>query len=104
MPHITVEYTDNIDREANIPLLLEQINKTIARHGDVFPIGGLRTRAIRLTDYVIADNMENDAFVQVTMKIGPGRSEKVKKQVTGEMFDMMEAHFSTFFKERYMAL
>lgn len=103
MPHITVEYTANIEDEAKIPILLRHINETLSME-EVFPIGGIRSRAIKLSDYVIADNMEDDAFVHVTMKIGTGRSEEVKRQISRKMFQLMEEHFSLLLHERYIAL
>lgn len=104
MPHITVEYTSNIKQTANINELLQKINKTLINEGDVFPTGGIRSRAIELHDYVVADGIGDDAFVHVTLKIGPGRTDAVKKSVCKNLFSMMENHFSTLFEERYFAL
>ena|SRR5699024_708259 len=104
MPHITVEYTANIEGEAHIPLLLRKMNETLSTEEDVFPIGGIRSRAIKLTDYVIADNTRDDAFVHVTMKIGGGRPEVIKKRVTEKIFHVIEEHFSLLLQRRYIAL
>lgn len=103
MPHITVEYTANIEKEARIPELLQNINQSLAE-SKVFPIGGIRSRAIKLADYVVADNTEDDAFVHVTVKIGSGRPENVKKKVCENLFKMIEDHFSPLFQKRYIAL
>lgn len=103
MPHIIVEYTANIENEARIPLLLRHINQTLAATG-VFPVGGIRSRAIKITDFVIADDKEDDAFVHVTMKIGAGRPDNVKKQVSETVFHTIEDHLATLFQKRYIAL
>ncbi|HEY4552805.1 MAG TPA: 5-carboxymethyl-2-hydroxymuconate isomerase, partial [Bacillaceae bacterium] len=55
MPHIIVEYTDNIKKEARIASLLEKINRSLLENDGLFPIGGIRSRAIELNDYFIAD-------------------------------------------------
>lgn len=104
MPHIIVEYTDNIKTEAAINTLLKKINETLIAEGSVFPTGGLRSRAIELKDYFIADGAEDDAFVHVTMKIGPGRSTEVKEAVCERLFQMIEEHFFDLFAKRYLAL
>lgn len=104
MPHITVEYTSNIKEEANINDLLLKINTTLIAEGDTFPIGGIRSRAIELHDYVVADGTEDDAFVHVTVKIGPGRPDEIKKSACEKLFAIMEKHFSTIFTQRYFAL
>ena len=104
MPHFILEYTSNLRSEAAIPQLLRKVNSVLIGHRDVFPIGGIRARAIELTEYAIADGCADDAFVHATLKIGSGRSAEQKKQVGDELFAMMEAHFSHLFLKRYLAL
>lgn len=104
MPHIIIEYTDNIKAEAKIPLLLEKIHDVIISKSPLFPIGGLRSRAIELQDYRVADGKEDDAFVHVTLKIGRGRSEEDKRRSCDELFEVIKTHFSELFSKRYLAL
>lgn len=105
MPHITVEYTDNLRDDGDIRSLLNKINETLIAEGDSFPIGGIRSRAIELKDYVIADGTgENDAFVHVTLRIGGGRSEQVKKSACDKLFEVIETHFEVQFTNRNLAL
>lgn len=79
MPHIVVEYTANIRDDAHVPALLRTINATLIAQGGVFPTGGIRSRAIELHDYCVADGTHDDAFVHVTLKIAAGRSDATKK-------------------------
>ncbi|MFY4776683.1 5-carboxymethyl-2-hydroxymuconate Delta-isomerase [Metabacillus sp. RGM 3146] len=104
MPHFIVEYTDNIKEESNIPLLLEKINTVLISKSPLFPVGGIRSRAMELHDYRIADGQEEDAFVHGTLKIGAGRSEADKKAVCDELFDVMKDHFADLYARRYLAL
>ncbi|NGP57941.1 5-carboxymethyl-2-hydroxymuconate Delta-isomerase [Paenibacillus thiaminolyticus] len=104
MPHIIVEYTSNIKEEANIPSLLQTIHRVLLARRDSFPIGGIRSRAIELHDYLVADGAEDDAFVHITLKIGSGRSEQVKRNTCGALFDAVKAHFAPLFDQRYLAL
>ncbi|WP_431822739.1 5-carboxymethyl-2-hydroxymuconate Delta-isomerase [Burkholderia sp. F1] len=104
MPHIVVEYTDNIRDDARIPALLKTINDTLIAQGDAFPIGGIRSRAIALSDYRVADGSEDDAFVHVTLKIGAGRSDAVKQAACDALFDAINAHFAELYARRYLAL
>jgi 5-carboxymethyl-2-hydroxymuconate isomerase len=105
MPHFIVEYTDNIQDDANISALLKKAHDIIiGQDGGVFPPGGTRSRAIALTDYRMADGEEDYAFVHVTLKIGAGRTEAQKTKVCDELFSMMKAHFSALFARRYLAL
>ncbi|GIN20752.1 MAG TPA: 5-carboxymethyl-2-hydroxymuconate isomerase [Bacillus bacterium] len=104
MPHVIVEYTDNIKDEAEIGTLLEKINQSLIDSGGVFPIAGIRSRAIELKDYVVADGTEDDAFVHVALKIGGGRSEEELTVACDKLFDVVKEHFSDLFEKRYLAL
>lgn len=104
MPHFIVEYTDNIKNEANISKLFEEIHKVLIARDTVFPIGGIRSRAIEVNDYRIADGAEDDAFVHAVLKIGAGRSEEIKKEVCDALFEVMKDHFSILMSNRYLAL
>ena len=104
MPHITVEYTANLKPDADIPGLLARINAVMIAQGDAFPIGGIRSRAIELADYRIADGAADDAFVHVTVKIGAGRDESVKKDAFDALFAAIKVHFAALHARRYLAL
>ncbi|MFS0781304.1 5-carboxymethyl-2-hydroxymuconate Delta-isomerase [Bacillus sp. 1P06AnD] len=104
MPHFIVEYTNNIKTEAYIPELLKKVNLILMENADIFPKGGIRSRAIGLEDYCIADGKEDDAFVHATFKMGAGRTEEQKKKVCNELFNMMCTHFEGLFTDRYLAL
>lgn len=104
MPHLTVEYTDNLGTDANIMELLRELNGVLIARSDTYPVGGIRARAIRLTEYVVADGGEDDAFVHVTLKIGAGRSEAVKRETGEELFAVLKAHFAEVYARRFLAL
>lgn len=104
MPHLIIEYTDNIKEEANIPQLLKKVNEALLTHSDIIPIGGLRTRAVELKDYLVADGTEDDAFVHVTLKLGGGRTEEDKKKVCDDLFATIKDHFANIYEKRYLAL
>ena len=104
MPHFIVEYTDNLKSEGDIPSLLQKVNEVIIRQGGVFPTGGIRSRAIELKDYVVADGKEDDAFVHAQLRIGGGRSDEEKKKVCDDIFQVMTDHFEDLLEKRYLAL
>lgn len=104
MPHLIFEYTDNMGTEADIPGLLKKANQVLIAQGGVFPIGGIRSRAICLKDYCVADGTVDDAFVHLTLKIGAGRSDEAKKKTGDQLFQMICQHFATIFEKRTLAL
>jgi 5-carboxymethyl-2-hydroxymuconate isomerase len=104
MPHFVVEYTDNLDGETDIKALLRKANQVLIAQGGVFPIGGIRSRAIRLTDYVMADDAEDYAFVHCSLKVGAGRTPEQKKKACDALFAMITDHFAEVQARRYLAL
>jgi 5-carboxymethyl-2-hydroxymuconate isomerase len=104
MAHLIIEYTSNIKAEADLANLLRKANEVIIAQNGVFPIGGIRSRALELEDYRMADGAADYAFVHATLKIGAGREPAAKKRVCDELFEMMKAHFADLFAQRYLAL
>lgn len=105
MPHCTVEYTDNMTEDAAIPELLEKIAAKFRSSNGIFPTGGLRVRAIRLSEYVIADGKNpEDAFLHITTKIGPGRDLAFRKQFFGELFEEILQHLQPVIDRRPLAI
>ncbi len=104
MPHLIYEYTDNLKAEGDIPGLLRKTNQVVIAQGGVFPIGGIRARAICLTDYCVADGSADDAFVHLTFKMGAGRTPEEKQKVGDELFAMLKEHFAELFARRGLAL
>ena len=104
MPHFIVEYTDNIKEEANMPELLKKVHDILISRSDVYPIAGIRSRAVELTDYRVADGAEDDAFVHAVLKIASGRSKEVVDATCEEIFVEIKDHFAGLFEKRYLAL
>ncbi len=104
MAHAIVEWTDNLEGQADIHGLLQLIAARMRDSDGVFPWGGIRVRALKLSDYVIADDSGKDAFVNITVKMGAGRPAAFKTQFFTSLFEAIEAHFAALFASRYLAL
>lgn len=104
MPHLIYEYTDNLGAEADIPGLLRKSNQVLIDQGGVFPTGAIRSRAVRLTEYYVADGAADDAFVHATLKMGAGRPQAAKKKTGDELFQMLSEHFAALYAARTLAL
>lgn len=104
MPHFILEYTDNIKEEGKIQELLKKVNDVLLSFPEIIPIGGLRSRAIELNHYIVADGSHNDAFVHATLKLGKGRSEEDIKKISDAVFNQIQEHFQVLYNKRYLAL
>ncbi|MDQ0351583.1 5-carboxymethyl-2-hydroxymuconate isomerase [Alkalibacillus filiformis] len=103
MPHLILEYTDNLKNDLDVANLLKNINQALLKHSDLIPIGGLRSRAIELNDYVVADGQEDDAFVHATLKLGKGRTDEEKKRICDELYEAIINDLEPLFNQRYIA-
>ncbi|MGV3480253.1 MAG: 5-carboxymethyl-2-hydroxymuconate isomerase [Sphingobium sp.] len=106
MAHATVEWTDNLEGDFDLKGLLALIAAEMReRSGGVFPVGGIRVRAIRLDDYVIADGAgPDDAFINIDVKMGAGRDAAFRQAFFTQMFDAVKAHLGDLFDRRPLAL
>lgn len=106
MAHATVEWTDNLESEFDLRALLRLIATEMRERSDgVFPAGGIRVRGLRLTDYVIADDKgPEDAFINVSVLMGAGRSAAFKKAFFDRLFDALVASLGDLFERRPLAL
>ena len=103
MPHFIVEYSANLDSEIKIQKLFGKLQDTALETG-VFPLGGIRFRAVRCDKYLIADGDPENAFVHMTLKIGYGREADVRKAVGEKLFSTLKNHFKSMFEKRPLAL
>lgn len=103
MPHFIAECTDNIREQADLSALFAQVNEALAATG-IFPIGGIRSRAIWLDTWQMADGKHDYAFVHMTLKIGTGRSLESRQEVGGMLFELIKNHFAALMDSRYLAL
>jgi len=88
MPHIIVEYSDNL-KALDVPVLLETLHETLAEH-DTINMAAIKTRAIPLQNCVVAENMDPDEMVHVTLKLLPGRSVALKKTMAEALFSIVQ--------------
>lgn len=108
MPHLTLEYSTNLADEASIGDLCEKLAHALAAQRDgearVFPLGGIRVRALRCDHYCIADGRPDAAFLHANLKIGAGRSAAVRQAAGDALFDIVKEHFAAAFAARGIAL
>ncbi|MFK3559185.1 5-carboxymethyl-2-hydroxymuconate Delta-isomerase [Pasteurella multocida] len=103
MPHFIVEATDNLRDDVDWQPLFKQVHDYLASTG-IFPLGGIRSRVHWVDVYRMADGIEDDAFVHITLKIGAGRDEASLKPVGEQVFTLLTNYFQPLFEKRYFAL
>lgn len=104
MPHVIVEYTDNLAADADIPALLRAIAARCGDSGGVLPLAGVRVRAVRVSEYVIADGDPSYGFVNVTVKMGSGRDPAFKRTFFDGLFALIQQELAAAMAAHPVAL
>ncbi|WP_263588020.1 5-carboxymethyl-2-hydroxymuconate Delta-isomerase [Sphingopyxis sp. GC21] len=106
MAHVIIEWSANLEEVLDRPGLMRLIAEDMRERSDgTFPVGGIRVRAYRADDYVIADgNGPDDAFVNIEVRMGVGRSEAFRKQYFDALFTRVRDFLADLFDQRPFAL
>lgn len=91
MPHLTIEYSANIAQRHRIDDLVDVVHHAAIDHG-LAAADALRTRAAERTHFRVADGRPEFAFIAITARIGPGRSEDTKASFLEFVLDRAEDH------------
>ena len=103
MPHQTIEYSANLEPELDIDALVRVLHETAASI-DALPIGGLRTRAVARQHYRIADGHPDNAFINVFLRIAPGRSFDVRKAAGEKLFQALCEYLEPIYSSSPLAI
>jgi 5-carboxymethyl-2-hydroxymuconate isomerase len=101
LPHLTLEYTDNID--VNVQPLLARLHEEVVTTGAI-NLKGIKSRAIKHTQYRIADGDPDYAFVHVGLLIREGRPIEVQKDATRRVMKVLKETFGHLFETRQLSL
>lgn len=89
MPHLTIEYSSNLDGPISIQAMVDRVH-TAALETGLPAADALRTRAARREHYRIADGDPSHGFLALTARIGPGRTPKAKLDFLEVLIDALE--------------
>lgn len=101
MPHLTLEYTDNLDFD--VQPLLARLHEELVATGAV-NMKGIKSRAVRLTDYRIADGDPAYAFVHVSLLIREGRPLEVQQEAARRVMNVLKDTFGQRFESGFLSL
>jgi 5-carboxymethyl-2-hydroxymuconate isomerase len=103
MPHFTIEYSANIDALVDIGAAVEVVRKAAAETG-IFPLGGIRVRAIKCEHYAIADGRHHFGFLDLVLRLGEGRDLATRKKAGEHIFKALSAFLDPVFAGSRFAL
>ena len=103
MPHFTIEYSANIEDRLDIGAMCELVRKAAVETG-IFPLGGIRVRAIRCEHYAIADARQDYGFLDMVLRIGEGRDLSTRTKAGEHVFQALSRHLDPVFASSKFAL
>jgi 5-carboxymethyl-2-hydroxymuconate isomerase len=103
MPHFTIEYSANLDPLLDMSKVVEVVRKAAAETG-IFPLGGIRVRAIRCERYAIADGRSDYGFLDMVLRLGEGRDLATRKKAGEHVFVALSTHLDPVFANSKFAL
>jgi len=90
MPHLIIEHSDNLGTAVDPQELVDRLHRA-ALTSPIVPAVGLRTRAAPREAFRVADGDPDNAFVAVTARLGPGRTDEEKAAFLTLLLDEVEA-------------
>ena len=83
MPHLTLEYTNNLPG-FDAPATLLELNKILAASGH-FEESDIKSRAIQLDTFLVGTLPNSGGFVHIKLAIMSGRSTQTKRELSESM-------------------
>ncbi len=103
MPHLTVEYSSELEAAGNMAGLCLALRAALMDSG-VFEEGAIRVRALPCPHQAVADLHPDNAFAALVLRIGAGRSAEDKRRVGAAVMQAAEAHFAALLARPHFAL
>lgn len=103
MPHFAIQYSANLRDAVDIGGLCEALRQAALASG-LFEIGAVRVRAVRCDDYAIADIAPENAFLDLEVRIGTGRSLDEKRLLGERLTAVLETALAGPLTGRHFAL
>ena len=89
MPHFSIEYSANLESLIDMKNFCDLIRKA-GLETKVFPMAGIRVRALKCEHFSIADNDPNNGFIDISIRLREGRDLETRKMATNHIFEIVE--------------
>lgn len=103
MPHLTIQYSANIESALSMPDYCDALYQVMLGSG-VFPLAGIRVRAFRADHVVIADKLADNAYIDMVLRMGEGRSAEDRERVGESIMASAASSCSELMSQPHFAL
>lgn len=92
MPHLILEYSNNIDKNLDLKCLFVALHKLLEEKLPT-DISNCKSRYIPRELFFIGNGEDKNAFAHLTIKILAGRSDEIKNELGNNMLKIMSDFF-----------
>jgi 5-carboxymethyl-2-hydroxymuconate isomerase len=103
MPHLRIEYSENLRGTFNVKEFCTTMHGAIMTTG-LFELGAVRVRAYCAADYAVADLMAENSFVDMHFRVGQGRNIDELKKAGETIFATAKTYLTPYFRTPHFAL
>jgi 5-carboxymethyl-2-hydroxymuconate isomerase len=103
MPHFRIEYSANLSNKFNASEFCGVMHKAILETG-MFELGAVRVRAFKAEAFAIADQLPDNAFIDMNFKVGEGRTPEQLKHAGEHVFAAAREYLAPLFTTPHFAL
>lgn len=103
MPHFTFEYSANLEQQVDLKAMSQLILNTALDTG-FFDIGAVRVRGVRCDIYTVADDLPENGFIDLSLRLGEGRSQQDKEAIGEAIFTALQDYLAGPLSQPHFAL
>ena len=103
MPHLIIEYTANLEPQVDMPSICNALRLEMIDTG-VFPIAGVRVRAVRVDTFAMADADPKNSFVHMQIRMGTGRDLETRQRAGEAIYGVARTEFAKQLETGFFAL
>ena len=93
MPHLVLEYSDNIIERPDAGDLFKRLHELLVRNGP-FEMSAIKSRIIRHREYFVADGNRSNGFIHLTLSILKGRDLSLRQALAEKLLSFLKAAFA----------
>ena len=98
MPHLILEYTDNVKEKINLQALFTPCHAILEKNAPT-DLSSCKSRAIKQTHFYIGNGAPPYAFVHLTLLLAEGRPLSTRQNIGQQMLKVLEEYFAQSSKE-----
>lgn len=90
MPHLVIEYAQNLEDRISIPALVSSAQESMSRSG-LFAPHTIKTRALAFRDFIAGGSVEGSgsSFIHAEVRLFEGRSERDREALSSAVFNCL---------------